>query len=161
MQPRPISAIIFGILNIGFGAFNLLSLLFLPTSAEAGANSSLKSFYGDPNLVHWLWVSGVISGAGGLVLAAAGVGLLLCQNWARIASMAWAVFDILMAFATAPLSGKVARAIAPQFGDAIALLATIFVLVFSLVFPVALLIFMRRPNFVAACQGKAAPPQTP
>lgn len=146
---------------MGFGALNLLSLLFLPTSAETGANSPVKSFYGDPNLVHWLWVSGVISAVGGLVLVAAGVGLLLCQNWARMASMAWAVFDILLAFASAPLNGKVARAIAPQYGDTIAPLATIFVLLFSLVFPVALLIFMRRPNLVAACRGNAAAPQTP
>ena len=157
MQARPVSAMVFGILNIGFGAFNLLALLVLQALAGSGgaaAHSPLKAFYSDPSQLHWMWVSGVINSVAGLFLVAAGVGLLLCRNWGRICSLAWAAFDILFVLASAPLSWKYARMAAPsQFGDIFALFVTAFGLIFSLAYPIALLIFMTRPKLIAACHG--------
>ena len=157
MQARPVSAIVFGILNIGFGAFNLLALVFLQviTSANLGAHSPLKAFYSDPGQLHWMWVSGVSNAVAGLFLAAAGAGLLFCRNWARITSLGWAVFDILFVLASIPLSWKYARMVSPQLGDIFALVMTVFGLVLTLAYPVALLIFMTRPKLVAACQSES------
>jgi hypothetical protein len=150
---------LFGILNIGYGAFNLLSLLFLRLIADAkiGPNSPLKAFQGDASQMHLLWVTGLISAVAGLFLMAAGVGLLLGQNWGRLTSLAWAVFDILTVLATVPLSWKAAHATTPaQFGDSLALIVTVFGLVASLAYPIALLIFMTRPKLIAALQRPSA-----
>jgi hypothetical protein len=156
MQARPVSAIVFGILNIGFGVFNLLALWLLQVMAsdKIAAHSPLKAFYGDPRQLHWMWVSGVINAVAGLLLAAAGVGLLLGQNWGRLTSLAWAVLDILFVLASVPFSWKYAQMASPQYGDILALFLTVFGLVLTLAYPVALLIFMTRPKLVAACRGE-------
>ena len=165
MRARPISATVFAILNIGYGGFNLLGLLFLQVVVsmgdKVGPHSPLKSFYTDPSQLHWLWISGLIGGISGLFLMAAGVGLFFCANWARLTSVAWAGFDILFVLASTPMSWKYAHAAAASstapapMAGAFTVLVTVLSVVFSLVYPVALLIFMTRPKLVAACSDKA------
>jgi hypothetical protein len=158
VQPRPVSLILFGILNIGYGLFNLLSLLFLQVVENVSKSNSTsalaKALQTDPSQLHLMWVTGVIGAVAGLVLVAAGVGLLLRKNWGRVTSLAWAAFDILMVLVTLPLSWKAALSSSPsQLGQGFAFVVTAFGLVVSLAYPLALVIFMRRPRLIEACKG--------
>ncbi len=53
---------------MGFGAFNLLGLVFLRVLVTMGdklggsGNSPFKSVLSDPNYLHWMWITGLIHG---------------------------------------------------------------------------------------------------
>jgi hypothetical protein len=156
---KPISAIVFGILNIGYGIFGLLSLVIVlvVAGAKMGPNSPFKALAANPDQMQLMWITGAVSAVAGVFLAVMGMGLLLCKNWGRVGSLAWAVFDILFVFVCLPLSYKTARASSPaQFGDSFAMLVTIFGLFFSLAYPAVLAIFMVRPKLVEACNARRA-----
>ena len=147
MRPRPISATIFGILNIGYGAYNLLPVFLSNVGTSMGKI--------DADTIHLMRITGVVEGVAGILLSAAGIGLLMCKNWGRLISQGWGIFDILLTFAQIPLTYRVAKALSGQFGDAFAVMITLFALVFSMLYPAALVIFMRRPRLVEACRNPA------
>jgi len=169
MQPRPISATIFGILNIGFGMFGLLGLVFMHAMSAIGdklaaASPAYKAVQNDPNYMHWLAVSSSISGVASLFLIAAGAGLLVCQNWARIVSIGWAIFDILFILGTMPLTIKYtsmalrmtnAGAQAAQLQESLVIFSTVFGMAFSLAYPIVLLVFMTRRKLAEACKPRS------
>jgi len=156
MRARPISLIVFGILNIGYGAFNVLSLLLSQIVLSAAkTGSAAKSLSSDPGQTHLMFITGGIDAAAGVFLAVAGVGLLLCKNWGRMGSLGWAIFDILFVLLTIPQGWHAAQAFAPQFGSAFAMVVTILGLLVSLAYPLVLVVFMRRPKLVEACRNPA------
>lgn len=154
MQKRPISTIIFGILNIGFGAMSWVELiLFEPLShlsKTAGAHSAARALAGDPSQAHWLWITGLIDSIAGVALIAGGIGLLAGKSWGRSASVGWGVFDIIFTLARIPLNYGSARAAAAGFTSSasmvkgMALAVTFFGTALGLVYPILLLYFMNR-----------------
>jgi len=148
MKQRPMSVTIFGILNIGFGLLDVLVTLFslfvLPRMNMAN-NPILKQTHDTV----WTRITMPLDGIAAVVLLAAGVGLLLLQNWARIASIGYGSYAILV---------TVAGTIVTLMGDTsgIMKIGSLIGCVVSLVYPVLLIIFMKRSNVVAAF--KPAPP---
>ncbi|HWD19186.1 MAG TPA: hypothetical protein VHB20_07890 [Verrucomicrobiae bacterium] len=151
MQPRPLSATILGILNLGYGLFSLAGLLFISPMA--------KSFANDPGMVPWVWVSGLVQAGAGLILVVAAIGLFSCKNWARLLSIAWAIFAIVVTLATIPVIAKYTHLIPgtdripPSVKAVFVNLVTALSTLFSMAYPAALLFFMTRPKFAAACRA--------
>jgi NADH:ubiquinone oxidoreductase subunit 3 (subunit A) len=172
MSQRPISTLIFGILNIGFG----LVKLGWPLVAAAMANLKLSSHSGmaalqsDPAYAALskfnMW-TGVVFG---LALLAFGIGLLLLQNWARIGSIVYAVVAIVFVLVGSvvvwPFMKRMVERMATQAPGApsgllegIVMFMFVVVIMFGLAYPLLLLFFMTRSNVIEACQRQEpAPP---
>ena len=148
MQQRPISVTIFGILNIGFGLLDLLFTLFsmfvLPTMNLAN-NSILKQTHDNA----WARITTPLDGLAAVVLLAAGVGLLLSRNWARIFSIGYGGYAILICTV-----GTIMTLMGG--GSWIMMILSLIGSICTLAYPILLIIFMMRPNVVAAL--KPAPP---
>ena len=172
MKQRPLTATIFGILNIGFGLFALAGLVFTKmmeamagARLPSGAPSPLAAIYSDPNYVRYMHVVTPLTALAGMFLIAAGIGLLLLQNWARIMSIIWAIFDSLMVLVgvcfTVPMV-RAQMAAMPNMPSAVAgvagVIGGIFGVLFGLAYPVVLMVFMLRPTFAASFREDAPPP---
>ncbi len=152
MQRRPVSAIIFGILNIGFAVFSWIELLLFKPLAAIMAKGAAAEL----GLLHWQWIAALVDAVAGLAQVAAGVGLLAGKIWGRILSIVWGGFDVLFCLARFPLNLDTARntltavhinpAAEPVLTSAIAVVAT----VASMIFPALLIYFMTRPKIKAA-----------
>jgi hypothetical protein len=141
MRQRPISVTIFGILNIGFGFFDLFVTLFsmfvLPRMNMAAP--MLKQLQDN----HWTKITMPLDAIAAVALLAAGIGLLLSQNWARIVSIIDSIYSILASMAGGIVSLKSAT-------SGIMMAVSVITMVGSLVYPVLLIVFMTRPKVVAA-----------
>jgi hypothetical protein len=154
------SVTIFGILNIGFAALGFLGLLIamvMPARTNGAAIPMLKEMYENPTYISWMKISIPLGGIVHLALLAAGIGLLLLQNWARIMSICYGIYAILACLVGGVVTLNIVMPImrnnsgGPQGFFAIAML--IFMMgatVVGLVYPILLLIFMTRPKVVAA-----------
>jgi hypothetical protein len=170
---RPTSVTVFGILNIVFAVLGVIgifaSIAMLKFVGKSQANNPVVKALHD-NVVYAAWFKimiplGLIAS---MVLLAAGIGLLLLKNWARVTSIVYAIYTIIICliglamngvFLLLPLlnqssHGSTVEA-AGQIGAAIG--ATIGS-VFSLVYPILLLIFMTRPKVIAGFQPPAFQP---
>jgi hypothetical protein len=148
MQKRPISVTIFGILNIGFGLLDVIVTLFLmvvlPKIHLPG--NSVFILIRDNS---WSKNTMPFDIVAAMALLAAGIGLLLSKNWARILSIIYGIYTI----AVCVVGGIVTLSGGPLgFGMITSLLGSMA----SLIYPVLLIIFMMRPNVVAAL--KPVPP---
>ncbi len=100
---RPLSTLVFGILNLVFAAWGLLSLvssaaMLLSCSAgNAAGNPVIKLVLDNPNYWLFLKISMIAGLAAIVVLALAGVGLLLLKGWGRQLSIIYAVYSIFAA----------------------------------------------------------------
>lgn len=142
MQQRPISVTIFGILNIGFGLLGLIvtlvSMVVLPRMNVAD-NPILKQMH--DNL--WTKITMQSDGIAAIVLLAAGIGLLLFKNWARIISIIYSIYTIL---------GSIVGGILTLNNGTLGfvMIMSLFGSFVSLIYPILLIIFMMRPNVIAA-----------
>jgi len=168
---RPTSVTVFGILNIVFAAFGVfgliasIALFYLPADSH---NPVIKLIHENPAYALWLKICiplGVLSCA---ALLAAGIGLLYLKPWARILSIAYAIYAIVFGIVgmvinfivmVQPLLEQARQQPGPEAAGAIggAIGGTIGGC-FGLIYPVLLLIFMTRPKVVAAFRP-SAPPQ--
>jgi hypothetical protein len=158
---------IFGILNLGFGLWHLISPLFVLAmrKIKLPSQSGLTALYSDPSYVAWLHVSMVVGVVSGLALLAFGVGLLLCKNWARLGSIVYAVLECAFAVVGCMVGWRFTEMttqqmpnVSPGAAEAIATIGMVFGLVMGLAYPVLLLIFMTRSNVIEACQPEPPPP---
>ncbi len=176
MQQRPTSINVFGILNLvfaGWGIFGLLGSAVLLFATSDSNNPVIKIMHDNPGYATWLKITFVLGIPGCVVLAASGIGLLLLKPWARVLSIIYAVYAIVLGlagtvinviFLVLPLlrqaqgqtgpeaAGAIGGAIGGSLGGCI-----------GLIYPVLLLIFMTRPKVVAAFQAgtPSAPPPLP
>jgi hypothetical protein len=153
MQRRPISAIIFGILNIGFAAFSWIELLLFKPMASIMAKSAAAS---DPAQMHWQWIASVVDAAAALAQLAGGAGLLAGQRWGRILSLAWAWFDIVFCLTRCPLTWDASRDalaaahVGPGAAPVLTWIAAIIATIASMIYPGLLIYFMTRPKLKTA-----------
>jgi hypothetical protein len=148
MRQRSIAVTIFGMLNVGFGLLGIVvAAAFLALSANPSVVDSpiMKQM----PVTAWTKVSTLLEAVASVALIAAGVGLLLSRNWGRTLSIACGIFSVLLAMGcfAAAISGGVSA-----MGVVMAA-ANLFV---TMAYPVLLIIFMTRPNVVAAL--KPLPP---
>jgi hypothetical protein len=166
MRQRPVAIIIFGLLNLGFGLLDLASPFFVLAvrKIKVPGQSTLTALYADPSYIAWLNVSLAVGVAAGVALLAFGVGLLLAKNWARIGSIVFALFYSAFAVVSSVATWHFMQSgtgqlpgMPPGLAAAIRIVAPVFSLVYALAYPVLLLIFMTRPNVIAACQPEPPP----
>ncbi len=158
MKERPISVLIFGILNIGFALLGLLGLLFsvlIVPHMNGGKNPMLEQMNSSPGYAAWMRISTPLGGVVSLILLAAGVGLLMLQNWARIVSIGYGVYTIIMCIVGSIVmvnlfSTLAAQSPAPQLFRVFMAIGMVFGLLIGLAYPILLIIFMTRPKVVAA-----------
>ncbi|MGA9779738.1 MAG: hypothetical protein ACLPRE_01995 [Limisphaerales bacterium] len=169
---RPTSVTVFGILNIVFAAFGVfgliasIALFHLPADSN---NPVIKLIHENPTYAAWLKAGILLGVPSCLVLLATGVGLLCLKSWARILSIAYAVYAIVFGilgmvvnfvFMVLPIAEQARQQQGPEAAAAVggAIGGTIGGC-FGLIYPILLLIFMTRPK-VAAAFRLPVPPQT-
>ena len=170
MRERPVSVTIFGILNIGFGLLALGGVLLSKISEDLGAsaaNPSVNSFFGfldalNHNHLYVLWnaITVPLNLAAGLVMVAAGVGLLLLKNWARLVSIGCGIYKIIFVILNCAvfflaLREILANAIQGAGMPVIVLLVIVGLAaaVLTLIYPALLLYFLTRPKVILAFQA--------
>ena len=160
---RPTSVTVFGVLNIVFaalGIFGLIGSIILFLIPVGSNNPVIKIMHENPAYAAWLKICIPLGLLRCAALLAAGIGLLRLKSWARILSIVYAiyavVFDILAVvinffFIIQPMLEQARQQHGPEAVGAIggAIGGTIGGC-FGLIYPVLLLIFMLRPNVVAA-----------
>src|SRR2546426_936613 len=170
---RPASVTVFGILNIVFavfGLFGIFATVALFSLTEQSNNPVVRIVRENPSYAGWLKVSIPLGLLGCAALLAAGIGLLRLRPWGRKLSLAYAIYAIVLGavgmvmnfiFLLRPMFEEAAQKQGPEAAGAIggAVGGSIGGCV-GLIYPVLLLIFMTRPNVVAAFQP-AAPPALP
>jgi hypothetical protein len=172
MRQRPMSTLIFGILNIGFALLKMAGPLvaMVVSNLKLPVNSGMAALKSDPAYVALtrfsMW-TGVILG---LALLAFGIGLLLLKNWARIGSIVYAVIDIILVLFVSVLIWPFTKRMmeqmpspAPGFMAGFAMIGLVVGIIFGLAYPVLLLFFMTRSDVIEACQPEQpeAPIQEP
>jgi len=174
MPQRPASINIFGILNIVFAVMGIIGLLggaALLFAAPDLNNPMIKIMRENPGYATWLKISFLLGIPSCAVLAASGIGLLLLKPWARILSVIYAVYAIVLGligtvlnviFLVLPMlhqaqgqngpeaAGAIGGAIGGSVGGCI-----------GLIYPVLLLIFMTRPKLVDAFRANNTPSVPP
>jgi hypothetical protein len=166
-QQRPTSVTVFGVINIIFGGF---AIICLPIGLLMSAG--LVKFQHNPVMdmlsssrVWQIWniVSGILGILSGIVQLIAGIGLLKLKSWARITSVGYAIFAIIVAvanmFLTAilflPMIQKMNSGSGPEHAATVAgmiggIIGGLGGSCFQLIYPILLLIFMTRPKVKAA-----------
>jgi hypothetical protein len=167
---RPTSVTVFGVLNIVFAAFGIFGVLAsVMLFAAAGTNSNnpvIQVIHDSPGYAAWMKICIVLGlGVSGALLAA-GIGLLQLKPWARMLSIAYGIYAIIMIpvstvvnyfFLFQPMLEQAHQKSGPEAAAAIiGAVGGTFGSCFGMIYPVLLLIFMMRANVVAAFRPSAA-----
>jgi hypothetical protein len=157
---RPACITVFGVLNIVFAAFGVIASIASIGLFLAPGNSNnpvIKIMQENTIYADWLKLCiplGLLSCG---VLLVAGIGLLCLKPWARVLSVGYAIYAILFGILSTAINfifliqpmlksangQQTPAAIGGMIGGSIGGC-------FGLIYPIALLVFMLRPNVVAA-----------
>jgi hypothetical protein len=161
MRQRPMSILIFGILNLGYALLNLGGPLLakVMASVKMPANSPVAAMKADPAYMAWINFNMAVGVVLGLALLTFGIGLLLMKNWARIGSIIYAVVAIVFVLFGSVVSWPFTKrmmeqtpGVPPGMMAKFAIIGLVFGIIFGMAYPVLLLFFMTRPNVIEACQ---------
>lgn len=164
---RPQSVTAFGILNIVFAAWGVLSLIsttlmlfFLKNMKGLPENPALKLMDTMPGYALWTKISLFLALIFAAVQLIAGIGLMKMRPWGRTLSISYASAAMLFGVTAAivnyfviarPLMEEASSKQGPEQAAAIgASMAGVLGGCFGMIYPMLLLIFMFRPNVVAA-----------
>ncbi len=162
---RPTSVVVFGVLNLIFGALGIVgtlfssAILFMPERPGI-KNPVLELVKQNAGYAAFLKVSLVLGLLAAAVVLLAGIGLLASKAWGRTLSIVYAIYGIVASvvgvianyfFLVAPLMQRATKMPAgPEQAGAIGgAIGSLFGGCFGLIFPVLLLIFMCRAPVVA------------
>jgi hypothetical protein len=165
MNERPISTLIFGILNIGFGLWKLGAPLLAAVVAhlKLPGNPGVSALQSDAAYTALTKFNMGVGVAFGLALLAFGIGLLLLQNWARIGSIVYAVVAIIYVLIGSVVGWPITKRLVEQAAvkvpgappgvlEGMAMLVFVLAIIFGLAYPVLLLFFMTRAKVIQACR---------
>ncbi|NJO52413.1 MAG: hypothetical protein HC840_26825 [Leptolyngbyaceae cyanobacterium RM2_2_4] len=155
-QTVPSSVKVFGILNIVFGSFGLvtspLGLLNLNQSIQV-----FENFGASPLTISWIRFSAWLSPLLSLALLILGIGLLMKKPWGRSGSIIYSYISIALgvlsmilvvgAFSSGLESGDPA-AIGGIIGGVIGSLV-------GLIYPILTIVFLSKPNVKAALERRS------
>jgi hypothetical protein len=168
---RPTSVTVFGVLNIVFGALGFFAMMFtvivfilpLPTAN----NPVLEIMRNSPGYTVWMKLAVPLGFLATGVSIAAGAGLLKLKSWGRTLSIGYAIYSIVACllgavlnyiFIMQPLMERASQKSGPEAAALIGgAIGGTFGSCFGMIYPVLLLIFMLRPNVVAAFRPPAEP----
>ena len=147
---RPTTVTVFGILNIVFGGMGLLCVPI-----------GLIGMFAMPNVVNtpamkgWMLISSTVGFACTILVLTCGIGLLYMKAWARTGSLVYGWFMIV--WTIIGLVANFALITSGQFGQAQSVLPGMIGgmcgSLISLIYPILLIVFMRRPDVRNACRG--------
>jgi hypothetical protein len=178
---RPTSVTVFGILNIVFAAFGIVGVVATvamfammgPDNPAFQNNPTMDAIKNSPVYAAWLKISIVLGVFVSAALLAAGIGLLKLKPWARTLSIIYGIYSIIIiiistalnyVFLVEPMLQKAhgtqgPEAIGGAIGGAVGGMCGGCL---GIIYPILLLIFMTRPNVVAAFnQQPSYPGQQP
>ena len=167
---RPTSVTVFGILNIVFACFGVFGVLASIAMFYMPANSNnpvIKIMQENPHYALFMKVSIPLGILTSIALLMAGIGLLSLKNWGRVLSIVYAVYAVVFGiigmvmnwlFLLRPMLAQASQQQGPEAASAIggAIGGSVGGCL-GLIYPILLLIFMFRPNVVAAFQGGQTP----
>ncbi len=154
IRPKPVT--VFGILNIIFGILGLLctplaiAVTFLPNQPEGLQLGPAMKAYGI--------VGHIIGFAVSILLLAAGIGLLHLKRWARKASYGYGWFALVWALVGLAVNVIVYSSMLPKASPETmpavvgGLVGGMCGGIVGLVYPIFLIVYMKRPLVVEACQ---------
>jgi hypothetical protein len=163
MRQRPMSVLIFGILNIAYGLFKLgmLALSAAMQSLGPKGNPVAAAMKADPAMAALTKFNMVIGVILGVALVLFGIGLLLSKNWARLGSIVYSVVDIVLVVVGTIIVWPITqRAMASMpnvphgMVEGFAMIGMVIGLAIGLAYPALLLFFMTRTNVIEYCQGE-------
>lgn len=146
---RPVPVTVFGILNIVFGS---LGLLCMPLG--------LIGIFAMPNVMNaavavkaWMLVSSAVGFVCTILLITVGIGLLYLKAWARTGAVVYGWFAIIWGIVGMVASlGLIASGGYGHSHSALpGAIGGIFGGLVGLIYPVLLIVFMRRPDVRNAC----------
>ncbi len=161
---RPTSVTVFGILNIVFAALGLVGLLmtmalFSQESADT-RNPVIKLIHDNQTYAAWMKISAGLGLAACAVLLVAGIGLLALKPWARVVSIGYSIYTLLMTgagmvinyiYLVQPLLEQARQKQGPEATAAFAgAIGGMLGGCIGVVYPILLIIFMMRRNVVEA-----------
>ncbi|MGB3492923.1 MAG: hypothetical protein WBA57_09355 [Elainellaceae cyanobacterium] len=146
---------VFGILSIVFGA---LTLSTSPLGI-VGLGSTLQQLGASGFLATWITVTTFLAPIFGIISIVLGIGLLKYAEWGRKGSIYYAIFTIAFNILSAALMGLgMSAAISANAGPEAAAVAAGIVIgaiiggLFTMIYPVLVLIFLTRPTAKASCR---------
>ncbi|MBX9787651.1 MAG: hypothetical protein K2Y37_01945 [Pirellulales bacterium] len=166
-MPRPVSVIIFGALNLVFGAFSLLGVAIQLVVVLGFANQMQPEFDGV-----YGWYQTIMTPIGVAAVFAqigSGVGLLLLKQWGRKLALGFAVYMMLASVLNIVMMllyrGEFMEQFTATMPDAefkrifgVAFLATVvFATLVWFSYPALMWYYMTRPHVIAAFRGEAPP----
>jgi hypothetical protein len=167
MKERPMSTLIFGILNIGLALMKMAG----PLVALAMANiklpgtASLAALKADPAFTALSNFNAWTGAALGLALLALGIGLLYLKNWARLGCIIYSVIDMVLVLVMSILIWPHTKQmmsnmpnVPPAMMQGFATIGLVFGLIIGMGYPALLIFFMTRTNVIEACQPEQSPP---
>ncbi|MBI2840220.1 MAG: hypothetical protein HYX75_18035 [Acidobacteria bacterium] len=170
---RPTPVTVFGILNIVFAAFGVLGVvaaLAMPSLPFLRNAPEMAILFENPVYVEWLRISAIVGVGFAIALVTLGIGLLTMKPWARAGTIIYAICALVFAIAGQAVNltyvlptmmEQASRAGGPQAAGAIGgAIGGAFGGIMPLAYPILLLIFMTRPQTVAAFRPRA-PDQPP
>lgn len=163
---RPVTATVFGVINIIFGAMGILGAiaafaLMAATASGALPQPDLPEAFQNPMIQTSQSVSNVISGILSIALIVAGVGLLKFRPWGRSMSIWIAIVNLVLLVLMiglqiailAPAAGDMSN-LDPSNPEEMALVGGVVGGVvggcFGSIYPIVTLIFMNRSAFKEA-----------
>jgi hypothetical protein len=176
---RPTSVTVFGILNIVFAALGIIgvlctAVLFVvlgtnPNNPAFQNNPTFEIIQNSPAYAAWLKLSIVLGLLSSAALLAAGIGLFYLKPWARMLSIVYGIYGIVLIivntvvsyfFLIQPMLQKAHEAQGPEgvgaaIGGAVGGMCGGCL---GIIYPILLLIFMLRPNVTAAFHEQLQPP---
>ena len=173
---RPTTITVFGILNIVFSIFGMCGLglavaqpaiqqameqAVRDAGEEVQEDPLQKALAADPNFQLMTNISNGFGAVGTLVLLIAGIALLLMKPWGRTLSIGYSIYDILSKIV---FNALIFRSMMPIIeaqeevadGPPVEVISGIVAggmgcgLIFGLIYPILLLVFMLRPTVASA-----------
>ncbi len=169
---RPTIVTVFGILNFvlaGFGVLGVVTALAMPSLPFLRNAPEMAILFENPVYVEWLRISAIVGVGFAIALVTLGIGLLTMKPWARAGTIIYAICALVFAIAGQVVSfttilptmmEQASRAGGPEAAGAI---GGAFGGILPLAYPILLLIFMTRPQTVAAFRSRThdQPPPLP
>jgi hypothetical protein len=185
---RPTEVTVLGIINIVWGALKFVNSLLgivmlfampyflgsvtkalssMPPPPRGGPSpTAMFNMMKDPAYLTASGATVALNGIGGIILLAAGIGLLQMKNWGRLSSLvyaAWAcmasvVSQIIQWTLMMPIMNRMMASMGgpgtpmppASMMASMALVGVIFNIAFSMAYPIVLVVYMTRPWLVSA-----------
>jgi hypothetical protein len=166
-MPRPVSVIIFGTLNLVFGAFSLIGVAIQLIVQLGFANAMQPQFSGGYELYQRIMTPFAVAAV--FAQIASGLGLLLLKEWGRKLALVFAVYTfvattinlVIMFVFRADFMKQFTANMPNAQAEQIFMFAFLaMMLLMTLIwysYPTLMWYFMTRPHVVAAFRGEAPP----